>query len=70
MRSTSSRTPRERFLEARLLLAHVLGDDPLDHDARLMQHGAADRDARRQLHAVDAQRQQAEAVDLLLTRSD
>ena len=31
-----------------------------------MQHGASDRDTRRQLHAIDTQRQKAEAVDLLL----
>ena len=37
----------------------------LDDDARLVQHGVADRDAGRELHAVDAQRQQAEPVDLL-----
>ena len=30
-----------------------------------MQHGVADGDAGRELHAVDAQRQQAEAIDLL-----
>ena len=61
----SSRTPCARILEAHQLLAHVFGHDLLDGDARLVQHGAADRDAGRELHAVDAQRQQAQAVDLL-----
>ena len=55
----------QRLLEALLLQGYVLGDHPRDHDARLVQHGVADRDAGRQLHAIDAQRQQAETVDLL-----
>ena len=53
------------FFEALELQADILGDHLLDRDARLVQHGMPDRHARRQLHAVDAQRQQAEAVDLL-----
>ena len=65
MRSTSSRTPcaasSKRFSSWPTSSATTCWID----DARLVQHGAADRDARRQLHAVDAQRQQAEAVDLL-----
>ena len=52
-------------LEARQLLADILGHDLLDGDARLVQDGVADGDARRELHAVDAQRQQAQPVDLL-----
>ena len=55
----------QRLLEPRLLDADILGDHALDDDARLVQHGVADRDARRELHTVDAQRQQAQAIDLL-----
>ena len=65
MRSTSSRTALSASSKRICSGRDILGDHLLDDDARLVQHGAADRDAGRELHAVDAQRQQAEAVDLL-----
>ncbi len=43
------------LLKADQLLLDVLGDHPLDDDSRLVQHGAADGDAGRELHAVDPQ---------------
>ena len=55
----------QRFEEAHLLLLDILRDHALDDDAGFVQHGAADRDTGRELHTVDAQRQQSDAIDLL-----
>jgi hypothetical protein len=55
----------QRLLETLLLLRDVLGYDALDDDARLVQHRTTDRDTGRELHAIDAQRQQSQPVDLL-----
>ena len=55
----------QSLLEALLLLCCILRNDALNDDARLVQHGSPDRNARGELHTVDTQGQQTDTVDLL-----